>query len=203
MTPGAFTAAIVTAIVGLAIPIRAADPSIADPDVVVRESHGTYSVVARFHVARTPEVAMAALTDYERIPQFMPGMESSVVVERSPGRTIVVQEAISHLMMFKKRVRLVLEIDEAANTLHFRDRCGQSFTRYEGAWRLSQGPDGTEIVYDLTARPAFDVPEFVLKRLLKRDSGLMIEGLRREIERRPVSGTATPNGSVHDEGDQP
>jgi hypothetical protein len=29
----------------------------------------------------------------------------------------------------------------------------------------------------------FDVPEFVLRRLLKRDSALMIEGLRREIAR--------------------
>lgn len=37
------------------------------------------------------------------------------------------------------------------------------------------------VVYAVTARPAFDVPGFILKRLLTRDSRQMIQGLRREI----------------------
>jgi carbon monoxide dehydrogenase subunit G len=180
----------VTAIASIATPLRAADPAIANPAIVVRESQGVYSVVARFHVARPPEVALAVLTDYERIPRFMPGVETSVVIERAPGRAIVEQEATSRLMMFKKRVRLVLEIEEASDSLRFRDLCGQSFARYEGAWQLSEVSGGTDIVYDLTARPAFDVPEFLLKRLLNRDSGQMIDGLRREIERRSASSAA-------------
>jgi hypothetical protein len=97
--------------------------------------------------------------------------------------------------MFKKRVHLLLEIVETTNALRFRDLCGHSFARYEGAWRLSEASGGTEIVYELTARPAFDVPDFVLKRLLKRDSGLMIQGLRREIEHRGASGAAAQSGS--------
>jgi len=36
--------------------------------------------------------------------------------------------------------------------------------------------------YELTAEPSFDVPGFVAKRLLRRDSARMIERLRREIE---------------------
>ena len=36
----------------------------------------------------------------------------------------------------------------------------------------------------LTAQPSFEVPQFLLKRLLKRDSGEMIDGLRREIAAR-------------------
>jgi hypothetical protein len=43
-------------------------------------------------------------------------------------------------------------------------------------------------LYTLTAQPSFDVPEFILKRLLTRDSGEMIEGLRREMAAR--AGTA-------------
>ena len=186
MTPGTLSSAIVAAVALAAIPLRAADPAIATPDVVVREAQGVYSVVARFHVARPRDVALAVLTDYERIPQFMPGVETSIVVERAPGRAVVVQEATSRFMLFKKRVHLRLEVNEAADSLAFRDRCGKSFTRYSGEWRLSDVRGGTDIAYTLMAQPAFDVPEFVLKRLLARDSGVMIEGLRREIERRVV-----------------
>jgi hypothetical protein len=45
---------------------------------------------------------------------------------------------------------------------------------------------GTTITYELSARPASDVPEFVLKRLLKRDSGEMITRLRQEFAARAV-----------------
>jgi carbon monoxide dehydrogenase subunit G len=174
----------VAALALLQQPLRAADTATTTRDIVVRESHGVYSVVARFHVARPREVALAVLTDYDRIAEFMPGVDTSVVVERVPGRAVVVQEATSRYMMFKKRVHLRLEISEAADSLVFRDQCGKSFARYDGEWRLSDAPDGTDIVYALTAQPAFGVPEFVLKRLLQRDSGVMIEGLKREIERR-------------------
>jgi hypothetical protein len=201
MRSAALAAVIVTAVALIAAPLRAADPSTINSDLVVRESEGVYFVAARFQVARPRDVALGVLTDYERIPEFMPGVETSVVLERTPGRAVIQQEATSRLMMFKKRVRLVLEIEEGSNMLRFRDRCGQSFEQYEGAWRLSAVSGGTDIVYELTARPAFDVPEFVLKRLLKRDSGLMIQGLRREIERRPAQRVAA-DGATIDKGGQ-
>jgi carbon monoxide dehydrogenase subunit G len=152
--------------------------------VTVREADGVYSVTARFRVPQAPDVALAVLTDYERIPRFMPGVTTSTVLERATGRAVIEQEATSRLMMFSKRVHLVLEIAEGEDTLTFRDRSGRSFARYEGIWRVCGLSDGTEVVYELTAQPSFDVPEFLLKRLLKRDSGQMIEGLRREIAAR-------------------
>jgi ribosome-associated toxin RatA of RatAB toxin-antitoxin module len=154
------------------------------PDVTVREERGVYSVSARFVVPQTPAAVVGVLTDYEGIPRFMPGVKKSTVLERTPGRALVEQEALSHLMMFSKTVHLVLEITEGADGLRFHDRSGKSFTRYEGSWQLSEVAGGTEIRYLLTAQPSFDVPEFVLKRLLKRDSGEMIDSLRREIAAR-------------------
>ena len=154
------------------------------PSVDVREDHGVYSVAARFEVAQSAAAALAVLTDYEHIAEFMPGIESSVVVERAPGHALVEQQAVSRLLMFRKRVRLQLDVTEQADSLRFRDRSGRSFEKYEGEWRIAEAEHGTVISYSLTAQPAFDVPEFILKKLLKRDSGLMIEGLRREIAAR-------------------
>jgi hypothetical protein len=152
--------------------------------VTVREEGGVYSVAARFEVPQSPVLALAVLTDYEQIPRFMPGVETSIVLERAGRLVIVEQEAVSRLMMFSKRVHLVLEITEGADSLRFRDRSGRSFARYEGAWRLCEENGQTVILYELSAEPSFDVPQFLLKRLLRRDAGLMIEGLRREIAAR-------------------
>jgi carbon monoxide dehydrogenase subunit G len=154
------------------------------PGVAVSEDRGVYSVTAQFDVPAPPAVALAVLTDYEQIPRFMPGVRTSIVQERARGRAVVEQEAVSKFMMFSKRVHLVLEIAEAQEAVSFRDRCGKSFARYEGEWRLMAKESGTGLTYTLTAQPSFEVPGFILKRLLERDSKEMIEQLRREVARR-------------------
>ena len=151
------------------------------PEVSVRDHEGVYVVSARFLVPQSPSLALAVLTDYERIPRFMPGVTASVVRERSGERVVVEQEAVSRMMMFSKRVYLLLEVNEEANTVRFRDSAGRSFEVYEGAWRLSHLDGQTAINYDLRAKPKFDVPGFLLKRLLTRDARTMIERLRQEI----------------------
>jgi ribosome-associated toxin RatA of RatAB toxin-antitoxin module len=170
-------------------PLRATDREL-QPYVFVREERGVYSTTVRFQVPQPSTVVLAVLTDYEDIPRFMPGIDTSVVLERADGRAVVQQEAISRMMVFSKRVHLVLEISEGADTLRFYDRCGRSFSRYEGVWRVSGQNGMTEILYELVARPSFDVPEFVLKRMLKRNSEEMIEQLRREIAARSVRGSS-------------
>lgn len=152
--------------------------------LTVREVKGVYTVVAQFTVAQPPSAALAVLTDYDQIPRFMPGVRTSTVLERGAGHAVVEQEAVSSIMMFSKRVHLVLEIDEQADALLFRDRCGRSFARYEGAWRVAANNGQTTVTYELTADPSFDIPGFVIKRLLRRDSAQMIDRLKVEIAAR-------------------
>ena len=154
------------------------------PEVTVREQGGVYSVAARFQVSQPPAVALAVLTDYEQIPRFMPRVTTSIVRERSAERVVIEQEAVSRLMMFSKRVYLLLEVTEEAHTLRFRDCAGRSFELYEGAWKLNPLDGQTAILYELRAKPKFDVPGFMLKRLLTRDARTMIDRLRREIAAR-------------------
>ena len=175
------------AIVAALIPssaAAAADGGGAQPDVTVREERGIYSVKARFHVPQAPAIAFAVLTDYEHIPRFMSDIKTSWVLERSAGRAVVEQEGISRFMMFSKRVHLVLEIAETGDSVRFRDRCGRSFSSYEGQWSMVASGGGTDIIYELTADPSFSVPETLLKRLLRRDSGRMIESLQQEMAAR-------------------
>jgi ribosome-associated toxin RatA of RatAB toxin-antitoxin module len=163
---------------------QATTNSAEDPELTVREEQGAYGVTARFVVPYTAATALAVLTDYERIPRFMPGVTSSRVLERSGERVIVEQEAVSRMMMFSKRVHLMLQVQIEGNTIWFRDVSGRSFSCYEGSWIVTDGNGRTTIRYELNARPTFDVPEFLLKRLLRRDARQMIEQLRAEMAAR-------------------
>ena len=165
-------------------------------NLTVREEKGVYTVAARFLVDQPASVALTVLTDYEQIPRFMPDVRISTVRVRGTGWAVVEQEAESRLMMFSKRIHLVLLIEETPDALIFRDRCGQTFARYEGAWRLMSEDGHTVITYELTAEPSFDVPGVILKRLLRRDSGRMIVSLQREIAARAAIGAAGRRNQV-------
>ena len=153
-------------------------------DVRVQEEKGTYHVTAAFEVKQTPETAFAVLTDYEQVPKFMPDVRTSIVRERTPERIVLEQEAVAKLMFFSKKVQLLLEVQETPATITFKDTSGKSFERYEGTWTLAAHEDRTDIRYTLTAKPTFSVPKFILTKLLKRDAGRMIEGLRAEMAKR-------------------
>jgi len=156
-------------------------------DVSLRRHAGLFTVTATFDVPHARSLATTVLTDYEHISRFLPHVTKSVVVKREDGHIVVEQEAVARVLMFSKRVYLLLDVHQEEGIIRFCDRSGRSFSRYEGSWRLTGGDGRTTIAYELTARPSFDVPEFILGRLLKRDAKKMIEGLRQEMTRRGAS----------------
>jgi hypothetical protein len=156
----------------------------AEPHVAVTENAGLFNVSASFAVSQPAEVVMAVLTDFERIPHYMPDMEISKVIKRTPGSFVVEQQAVSKFMLFSKRVHLLLDVREDNGLLRFSDHCGKSFSVYTGSWMVAEHDSLTVIDYQLSARPTFDVPAFVLKRLLKRDSTELIDRIKAEITQR-------------------
>lgn len=151
------------------------------PDVQVRQHDGVFTVSAHFDVPQAPAAVLAVLTDYEAIPRIAPEVTRSIVLARRDGRTLVEQEAVSRVLFFSKTVHLVLDVRESTSDLTFRDTCGRSFSTYEGSWRVVATPEGARVTYELRARPAFEVPDFLVRRLFKRDAGLLITRLRQAI----------------------
>ena len=170
--------------VAIVVMIGAAGSAADEPLLTVTVSGGVYRVVATFSVPQTPDTAIGVLTDFERIPEYVPDMKASTVVERTDTDTVVEQEAVATFMMFSRRIHLVLHVSEAAGRITFRDECGKSFAVYEGSWVVKPAANGSTITYRLAAKPAFDVPGFVLKRLLKRDASDLIERIKVEINSR-------------------
>lgn len=154
--------------------------SIPQPSVTVRSEAGVYTVQARFEIDAPVAIVRGVLTDYVGIPRFMPDVRTSVVRERAGDTVVVEQEAVSKMAMFSKRVHLLLDVREGERVITFRDRCGASFSQYEGSWTMSgDGPRAT-IAYALTAKPSFAVPSFMVRRQLERNARELIEHLRAE-----------------------
>jgi carbon monoxide dehydrogenase subunit G len=168
-------------VVAAAITVAAA---VYEPRIEVVEGNGGYSVSAEFVVNEPAATVVSVLTDFERIPRFMPDVNVSRIVERTGNALVVEQEATAKFMMFSKKVHLVLDVNEDNGLIRFRDRCGRSFSRYQGSWTVTDEDSRSVVVYRLDAKPNFDVPAFVLKRLLKRDAATMIERLQTEIAAR-------------------
>lgn len=177
-------AGLLTGLVCHSTGVAASDGPDASRDVMVLETDGVYRVTAQFDVPQAPAIALAVLTDYDGIPRFMPDVRRSIVRQRAPDSVLVEQEVIARMMMFSRRIHLLLDVQMSDSCIRFKDSSGQSFVQYEGVWQLASVPEGTTVSYALTARPSFDVPEFVLKRLLKRDARRMIEQLRTEMAAR-------------------
>lgn len=155
-----------------------------DPVPRVVEKDGLYEVSATFVVAQPAGIVMAVLTDYERIPEFMPDVKVSRVLERGTGRTVVRQEAVARVLLFSRRIHLDLEITETLGRLRFRDIGGRSFLRYEGEWHLDDDGASTLVNYELTAQPTTTVPKALVLRLFSQDVRKTIEQLKRESARR-------------------
>jgi hypothetical protein len=171
-----------------ALAVAAAGAAESQPaSVTVRQEGGIYRVAASFVTPQSSAAAHDVLTDYEAIPRFMPDVRSSRIVERRAASIVVEQEAVARVLFFSKRIHLVLEVHAEPGLIRFRDRCGQSFTSYEGVWTLSDRDGHALVTYELQARPAFDVPEFLLTRLLERDADRMIRRLQAEIAARAAA----------------
>jgi len=54
------------------------------------------------------------------------------------------------------------------------DRNAIGFTVFDESWALLPAGCGTTLPYDLTARPDFGVPEFIIRRRLKRNASGML-----------------------------
>jgi ribosome-associated toxin RatA of RatAB toxin-antitoxin module len=149
--------------------------------VTVHEEGGVYRVAASFLTPQSRAIAQDVLTDYEAIPRFMPDVQRSRIVERRATSIVVEQEAVARVLFFSKKIHLELEVHTEPGRIGFRDRSGQSFTRYEGTWTLAERDGQAAVTYELLAQPAFDVPGFLLTRLLKRDADRMIGRLLAEM----------------------
>ncbi len=159
--------------------------SAVEEDVVMQEietADGREGIVARIIIPAPLEVVWTVITDYEKLPEFIPDMKLSKVIERKDSETILRQQGESRFLMFHFNVEVIIKlIEQRYHNIEF-DLVSGDFDYFEGEWKIeSIGDKETMLTYTLIAHPGFYAPKWVVRYMLKRDIPVRLKALRHRV----------------------
>lgn len=163
----------------------------AEPVSVQAQREGSAVRVTTEAVVRAPlKVIWGALTDYNHLAEFIPGMLSSRVLERRGNTVVVAQSGKAHFWFFTYAIDVIVEVTEdPPDALSIRAIRG-NLKELVGGYQLKK-IDGKEGQYLLTwsgvIEPELPVPQALALPLMRRNIAQQFEGMVREIERREAS----------------
>ena len=175
---------VLCALTGLCSTVRAASPT--ESVTVQARREGSAVRVTTEAVVRAPlTLIWSALTDYNHLAEFVPGMVSSRVLDRRGNSVVVAQSGKARFWFFTYTIDVVVEVTEQPpDALSIRALSG-NLKALEGGYQMKK-IDGKEGGYLLkwsgVIEPA--VPQALALPLMRSNIARQFEGMVREIERR-------------------
>ncbi|CAL5365660.1 unnamed protein product [Camellia sinensis] len=131
-----------------------------------------------------------ALTDYERLADFIPNLICSGRIPcPHPGRIWLEQRGLQRALYWHIEARVVLDLQEFQNSansreLHFSMVDGD-FKKFEGKWCLKSGKRSitTILSYEVNVIPRFNFPAIFLERIIRSDLPVNLQALACRAER--------------------
>ena len=148
-----------------------------------------FHVNASAGIAAPLEIAWQVLTDYERLPQFVPGITRSHVLIRSGNRVLVEQVGEARFLMFSFPIEIRLEVVERPReTVESRAVSGNMRSMW-GRYELQEDAAraGVSLRYIGALEPDFALPPLIGAVALRGTIQEQFEAMVREIERRGAS----------------
>lgn len=166
----------------------AAGNALAADAVVDREQDVLY--VNAWVLASAPATACyQVLTDFEHLPEFVPGMRSSRVVSQ-PGEMLRVEQiGITGPALFGLTVRTTLGLSLAPPGAGREGRIdfsslGGNLRQMHGAWQVRDDRSGCRIDYRATIEPDFPVPPLIGTLVMRLQIEGQLDAIAREIAKR-------------------
>ena len=157
-----------------------------DLAVAVERKGPLFAVRARATVAAPMALVWRVLTDYERLPQFIPGISSSVVLLRNADRVIVEQRGEARFLVFSMPIEVRYEVQESPPYWIASRAVGGNLRRMSSRYDLNPNAarPGVRLDYTGEIEPDFDLPPlvgpFALRAMVEEQFTAMVD----EIERR-------------------
>ncbi|XP_042031646.1 uncharacterized protein LOC121778369 [Salvia splendens] len=122
------------------------------------------------------ESVWSALTDYERLADFIPNLvKSGRIPCPYPGRIWLEQRGLQRALYWHIEARVVLDLRELINSennreLHFSMVDGD-FKKFEGKWSVKsqKGSPTATLGYEVNVIPRFNFPAIFLERIIRSD----------------------------------
>ncbi len=143
-------------------------------------------VRAKAFIAAPAELIWRVLTDYERLPSFVPGMTKSVVRARQGRYLRLEQSGEARFLVFSFPIEVHLDVIESAPHWVVSSSVGGNVRRMNGRYDLvadaSRG--GVTLSYTGLIEPDFDLPPLVGAAALRHMAEEQFRAMVAEIERR-------------------
>jgi len=182
------------AILCVAIGEPRAQPSVLNNSIssmvkhVHRNGQSFFEIRAGGFIRATPQQTWQVLTDYERLPEFVPKLQSSRIISRNGNETVLDQQSTAGIWFASQTIRLTLLVTEqpyseidvkflAGDMKHF-------ISRWEIAPAEKDGVEGTHLVYSGEMEPEFFVPPMIGDVLVESDVKQMLQAVSVEVVRR-------------------
>ncbi|XP_074311640.1 uncharacterized protein LOC141647388 [Silene latifolia] len=146
-----------------------------------------------------------ALTDYERLADFVPNLVYSGRIPCPfPGRIWLEQRGLQRALYWHIEARVVLDLQEITNSpndreLHFSMVDGD-FKKFEGKWSVKSKRRSlsTTLSYEVNVIPRFNFPAIFLERIIRSDLPVNLRALacRAECNFEVFQNRPTPDSST-------
>ena len=150
---------------------------------------------AAIKIAAPPEQVFRTLTDCPRALRFVPHLKRCVVLETAPdGSWQNVEQQVDYSWLVPRAHYVFHAEYEKFTRIRFSNLRGD-FRENRGVWAFAPLDDGrsTLVTYEARIAPAFYVPRWVMRNMLKRDLPDLMRGLRTFSEAaRSTTATSAP-----------
>ncbi|KAL6338799.1 hypothetical protein AAG906_023949 [Vitis piasezkii] len=123
-----------------------------------------------------------ALTDYERLADFIPNLVCRIPCPH-PGRIWLEQRGFQRALYWHIEARVVLDLQEVPNAANDRElrfsMVDGDFKKFEGKWSLKYGKRSstTSLSYEVNVIPRFNFPAIFLERIIRSDLPVNLQAL--------------------------
>ena len=162
----------------------------ADVAVNVTRNGNVFQIEASAEFAGTVARTWKVLTDYDRLAEFVPDMETSRVMSRNGNEAVVEQKGKARVLFFSFPVDLRLAVVERPYERVVSRAVAGNFREMRGTYSLETGQGRILLRYTGRMVPDFFVPPLIGTLALKHNVETSFRALVDEIERRnkPVTG---------------
>lgn len=143
-------------------------------------------ITAKVEISRPPEVVWKVLTNYEALPEFIPNLAKSQLLEHpQPGGIRLEQVGTERLLKLNFNARVVLDLFESFPTEITFEMVEGDFKEYSGCWQLLgcvNNEQGTKLCYILNVHPKRLMPVGLIEQRLSSGLKINLLAIKKHVE---------------------
>lgn len=159
-------------------------PSAQDIEVSAKKVSDMVVIDVSFVVQATLREAWDVLTDYDHMPQFLPTMQSSKVISRTPTQLKVAQKGGVSKGPISMTFDVIRDVELKPHTEIISKVVSGNLKKVDGTTRLAAAGEGTRVTFHSESIPNIWVPPGIGPAMIESETRDQFNDMRNEILKR-------------------